>query len=374
MAPRDLLPEPDPWTTRGLVALDADLARRGFLLTSQLRSALARLSPTRLAEVGDGLLVRIDHLLGADREHVPLFRRFPDAVPDHAQLFWTRQIRAFLLNQPRQPCSHCGRRGAEAGIGALAPCAHLLCAGCFDGLTADGRAEWCPTCGTPLSAGTYLPEDNRIGQRAALEFGGEQALRPLRLITADQVTAAMGEFDRLLARRTPLSPQDRDDLAALLAHAPADLPQRLPVRIPLREVKATVLAALLRRGGADALPVLAERIDTATDVLRLLWAWSGAEPDLLPGTARRLRLRGLSRPVRRGLLEIMEGLHPTALVEDLRRHRSAWLRAGELLHPYEHRRRVPNVTAAFVVLRGRTCAPTRWGGSSPNRTPGHCAW
>ncbi|MFB6890162.1 MXAN_6230/SCO0854 family RING domain-containing protein [Kitasatospora sp. NPDC056327] len=351
VAPGDLLPEADPWSTRGLVALDADLVRRGFLLTAGLRAALARLSPVRLAELGDGLLARIDHLLGADREHVPLFRRFPDAVPDHAQLLWTRQIRAFLLNQPRQPCSHCGRRAAEAGIGALAPCAHLLCEGCLQALTADGRGERCPTCGSPLGAGTYLPEDHWIGRKAAQEFGGEQALRPLRLITGDQVTAAMGELDRLLARRTPLSPQDREDLTALLAHAPADLPRRLPVRIPVRETKATVLAALLRRGGADALPLLAQRTDTATDVLRLLWAWSGAEPDLLPGTARRLRLKGLPRAVRRGLLEILEGLHPGALVEDLRRHRSAWLRAGELLHPYEYRHRFPNVTAAFVVLR-----------------------
>ncbi|MFE0462481.1 MXAN_6230/SCO0854 family RING domain-containing protein, partial [Kitasatospora sp. NPDC058965] len=108
---------------------------------------------------------------------------------------------------------------------------------------------------------------------------------------------------------------------------------------------------LLPRGGAAALPVLAERIDTATDVLRLLWAWSGAEPDLLPGTARRLRLRNLPRPLRRGLLELMEALAPTALAEDLRRHRSAWLRAGELLHPFEHRRQFPGVTAAFVLLR-----------------------
>ncbi|MER7754775.1 MXAN_6230/SCO0854 family RING domain-containing protein [Kitasatospora sp. NPDC097643] len=351
VAPGELLPAADPWSVRGLVALDADLARRGYLLTTQLRTALARLAPGRLAELGDGLLARIDHLLGADREHQPLFRCFPDAVPDHAHALYTRQIRAFLLNQPRQPCAHCGRRGAEAGIGALAPCAHLLCAGCFDGLAADGRGGQCPLCGASLSAGTYLAEDSAVGRRAAEEFGGEQALRPLRLLAADQLTAAMAEFHRLLARRTPLSPQDRDDLAALLAHAPEDLPQRLPAQIPLRETKAVVLAALLRRGGADALPVLAERIDTATDVLRLLWAWSGAEPDLLRGTARRLRLRSLPRPLRRGLLEILEGLHPTALAEDLPRHRSAWLRAGELLHPYEHRRHFPKVTAAFVLLR-----------------------
>ncbi|MET8543272.1 hypothetical protein ABZW03_21870, partial [Kitasatospora sp. NPDC004799] len=129
VAPGELLPSADPWSTRGLVALDADLVRRGYVLTTHLRTALARLAPVRLAELGDGLLARIDHLLGADREHLPLFRRFPDAVPDHAHVLYTRQIRAFLLNQPRQPCAHCGRRGAEAGIGALAPCAHLVVGG-----------------------------------------------------------------------------------------------------------------------------------------------------------------------------------------------------------------------------------------------------
>ncbi|MFE2412175.1 MXAN_6230/SCO0854 family RING domain-containing protein [Kitasatospora sp. NPDC059408] len=351
VAPGELLPSADPWSVRGLVALDADLVRRGYVLTTQLRAALSRLAPVRLAELGDGLLARIDHLLGADREHLPLFRRFPDAVPDHAHVLYTRQIRAFLLNQPNQPCAHCGRRGAEVGVGALAPCAHLLCAPCLDGLDADGRGGQCPLCGARLATGTYLGEDGSAGRKAAQDFGGRQALRPLRLITADQVTAAMAEFHRLLARRTPLSPQNRDDLAALLAHAPEDLPQHLPARIPLRETKATVLAALLERDATSALPVLAERVDTATDVLRLLWAWSGAEPDLLPATARRLRLRNLPRPLRRGLLEVLEGLSPTALAEDLRRHRSAWLRAGELLHPYEHRRRFPKVTAAFVLLR-----------------------
>ncbi|MFF2074656.1 MXAN_6230/SCO0854 family RING domain-containing protein [Kitasatospora sp. NPDC058162] len=351
VAPGESLSSADPWSARGLLALDADLVRRGYLLTTQLRSALARLAPVRLAELGDGLLARIDHLLGADREHLPLFRRFPDAVPDHAHVFYSRQIRAFLLNQPNQPCAHCGRRGAEVGVGALAPCAHLICAPCLDALTADGRGARCPLCGAELAEGTYLGEDSPAGRKAAEDFGGQQSLRPLRLIAADQVTAAMGELDRLLARRTPLSPQDREDLAALLAHAPRDLPQRLPAQIPLRESKATVLAALLERDGADALPVLAARVDTATDVLRLLWARSGAEPDLLPATARRLRLRNLPRPLRRGLLEVLEGLSPTALAEDLRRHRSAWLRAGELLHPYEHRHRFPKVTAAFVLLR-----------------------
>ncbi len=347
-----LLPAADPWNTAGLVALDADLAQRGYLLTAALRSALARLTPTALAATGTGLLARIDHLLGADRRHLTLFHRFPDAVPDHARILYSRSIRAFLLNQPRQPCAHCGRTGAEAGISALAPCAHLLCPGCHDGLTAEGRGDRCPLCDTPLADEPWLGEDNPAGRKAAEEFGGEQTLRPLRLAEGATPDVALAELTRLLARRTPLAPQDREDLAALLALAPDDLTARLPAQIPVRETKAVVLTALLRRDPAAALPVLAERIDTATDVLRLLWCRSGAEPDLLPATARRLRLRNLPRPLRRGLLAILDGLPLPSLAEDLRRHRSAWLRAGELLHPYEYRDRYPTIAAAFVLLRG----------------------
>ncbi|PBC71958.1 RING finger family protein [Streptomyces sp. TLI_235] len=346
-----LLPTADPWSTAGLVALDADLAHRGHLLTAGLRAALARLTPGALAALGDGLLARIDHRLGADRRHRTLFHRFPDAVPDHAHILYSRSIRAFLLNQPRQPCAHCGRTGAEAGIGALAPCAHLLCEGCYRGLETEGRADRCPLCATQLAADPYLGEDNPAGRKAAEDFGGEQVLRPLRLAEGDTLTVALTDLGRLLARRTPLDAQDREDLAALLALAPDDLAERLPAQIPVRETKAVVLTALLRRDPARALPVLAERIDTATDVLRLLWSWSGAEPDLLPATARRLRLRNLPRPLRRDLLAILDGLPLPSLAEDLRRHRSAWLRAGELLHPYEYRTRFPSVAAAFALLR-----------------------
>ncbi|HZG07095.1 MAG TPA: hypothetical protein VE546_26595, partial [Streptomyces sp.] len=61
----------------GVTALEADLARRGYVLTAPLRGALAALPPAALAEHGIRLLGRIDALLGADRRHDPLFRGFP---------------------------------------------------------------------------------------------------------------------------------------------------------------------------------------------------------------------------------------------------------------------------------------------------------
>ncbi|GLW67971.1 hypothetical protein Kpho02_02700 [Kitasatospora phosalacinea] len=357
--PAELLPAADPWSLRGLTALDADLAARGYLPTVELRSALARLAPLRLAELGGALLGRLDHLLGTDREHAPLFRRFPDAVPEFAQLHHSRRMRAFLRSQPHQPCARCGRRGAEVGVGLLAPCAHLLCPDCLE--AQDGPPH-CPSCGTALAVHPFLyggkrkavreQAPPRKGQPDRAERPQGAALRPLRLLEQDELSAALAELTGLLTRRTALNPQDRDDLATLLAHAPADLAARLPAEIPVRETKAVALAELLRREGESALPVLAERLTTATDVLRLLWAYAGAQPDLLPDTARRLRLRRLSRPLRRGLLGVLEALPTAAVAEDLRRHREPWLRVGELLHPFEYRRQFPSTAAAFALLRG----------------------
>ncbi|MFJ9696222.1 MXAN_6230/SCO0854 family RING domain-containing protein [Kitasatospora sp. NPDC101183] len=350
--------EPQPWTAEGLVALEADLAQRGYALTRGLRAALARLRPADLGGAGALLLARLDAMLGADRRHRPLFRGFPDGVPRHARATYSATVRAYLLCQESQICFACERGSLDAGIGALAPCAHLLCGDCYDALVIADGGHACPYCATPLGQEErYLSLDVKAVRNAARRLRPGSLLKPLRLAgTADAEETAAAELAALLSRQTPLNPQDREDLALLLDHAPADPAAWLPVEIPVRESRATVLAALLRRDREAARPVLAAHLTTATDVLRLIWAWSGAEPDLLPETARALRLRNLPRPLRRDLLALLDALPVGALAEDLGRHRQAWLRAGELLHPYEHRARFPYAAAAFAVLRGTDLA------------------
>ncbi|MEV7596797.1 MXAN_6230/SCO0854 family RING domain-containing protein [Kitasatospora sp. NPDC089797] len=351
VAPGAAAGEPDPWTARGLVALEADLVQRGHVLTKPLRDALGRLRPADLAEAGTRLLAGIDALLGTDRRHRPLFRRFPEGVPSHAHADYSALIRGHLLCQADQLCLLCERSSLEAGIGALAPCAHLVCGDCYQDLADDG-APHCPLCRTPLDDCGRLDPDTRAARKAARGLTPDRPLVPLRLADATNPAALTGAaLAALLARRTPLGPQDREDLALLLDRAPADPDGWLPAAIPVRETRATVLAALLRRDPERTRPLLADHLTTATDVLRLLWAWSGVEPDLLPETARGLRLRNLPRPLRRDLLAVLDALPAGTLAEDLRRHRAAWLRAGELLHPYEHRARFPYAAAAFAVLR-----------------------
>ncbi|HEX5568547.1 MAG TPA: RING finger family 4 domain-containing protein, partial [Streptomyces sp.] len=296
----------------GLSALEAELALRGHVLTAPLRRALAALAPAELAAHGIRLLGRIDALLGADRHHVPLFRHFPDSVPDHAHSLYSELVLAFLLSQPHQPCLACGRTG---DIGALAPCAHLVCSACLHSASDDAPA-WedfaCPVCGSSVTDRTapYLdpsrprPRSGARQQRWAGRKAGPrgEVLRPLRLGGDDGPRGgALTVLADLLARRTPLSPQEREDLTAVLPYADPGLGW-LPEEIPVRETKAVVLAALLHdpRTAPAARESLSGRLDTATDVLRLLWAYSGGEPDLLDPP----RLRSVPRPLRRELLGV----------------------------------------------------------------------
>ncbi|MFB7465420.1 MXAN_6230/SCO0854 family RING domain-containing protein [Streptomyces sp. NPDC056224] len=342
--------------SEGVRPLEGELLERGHALSAELHAALSVLAPTDLAEERLRLLALVDELMGADRVHKPLFRRFPFSIPHDTERWYVGRVFALLLQEPEQPCVLCGKAGA---VHPVAPCAHLVCRTCWDG----GDYTGCPVCHRRVDpADPFLRPDrdepaDRTGRavratRAARKGKGLPSgpLRLLRLGTGLPQDCAR-VVASLLARQTPLSPEDRDDLACLLPTAPADLGW-LPREIPVRETKALVLGRLLGdpRTGDAARPLLAERLTTATDVLRLLSVLSGGEAGLLPLP----RFANPGRPLRRELLSVLDALNPEYLVEDLLRHPTAWKRAAERLHPFEQHARHPRAALAFAVLRGTT--------------------
>ena len=97
--------------------------------------------------VGDAVLLAkkewlIDALAtlrGSNVQHVPLFRSFPDDIPqDTSQLWWTRVLVHFL-GDVEQPCPVCARVGTTH---VLSPCHHVVCEVCFDGRSFSA----CPIC------------------------------------------------------------------------------------------------------------------------------------------------------------------------------------------------------------------------------------
>ncbi|AZM55834.1 hypothetical protein DMA15_27285 [Streptomyces sp. WAC 01529] len=333
-------------TDAALVVLEAELGDRGHLLTAPLRRALASLTVADLTVAGRELLAGVDALMGSDRRHTPLFARFSDVPYQHAHERFTSLVVAHLTAQPHQPCMNCA--GTKSRVRALMPCAHLLCDDCHrkeqDWGCCDDCCVWyaCQICEKRYE--TDGPLDPWLDTGAGLGGDGGPVLRALRLGAPGDAAA---ELAALLARRTPLNPQDHDDLVLLLAHAdPADAAGWLPEAIALRESKALALAPLLDHPGTRAL--VGRYADTATDVLRILAVRSGGDPDLLEPP----RLRSLPRPVRRELLALLDGFDFRRLTEDMARHPRAWKRVGEILHPFEAAHRHARVALAFAVLRG----------------------
>ncbi|MGW7089535.1 MXAN_6230/SCO0854 family RING domain-containing protein [Streptomyces sp. NPDC054871] len=334
-----------------MVVLEAELADRGHLLTAPLRRALTALSVADLAATGMKLIADVDALMGSDRRHAPLFARFPaETAYQPAYDRYTSVVVEYLAAQPHQPCMNCA--GTKARVRALAPCAHLLCDDCHrkeeDYGCCDDCCVWyaCPICENRYE--TDGPTDPWFDTGAGLGGDGGEILRALRLAApGDAAGDASGELAALLARRTPLSPQDHDDLVLLLGHLDtADAADWLPDAIPLRESKALALALLL--DVPEVRPLVGRYADTATDILRTLVVRSDGDPDLLELP----RLRGLSRPVRRELLALLDGFDLLRLAEDMARHPRAWKRVGEILHPFEQAHRHARVALAFAVLRG----------------------
>jgi hypothetical protein len=320
--------------------LEQRLALLGYLLSAELRGVLAGLSEGELIAVGRQAL----HVLAATRgdnvAHLPQFRAFPAGTPYDTDGLYIERVLRWLLQGEDAPCLVCGK----AAVHALDPCGHLVCTHCFDGSNYSG----CPICHGRINPDSPFLQPAPTREPLPLDQGGA----PVRLVAGEDATdAALALAGRLLARQSPLSPAERDDLITLVEALDSRILEAAPKRgIPVRETKALVLGTVLDRTDdpAATFAAIAPLLGTATDVLRVLTVWMGGDAGLVEP---RPRLRPMSRPLRRAVLSLLDQLPIDRLNEDMSRHRDRWLRTGEALRPFEYHRRYPNLSLAFASVR-----------------------
>jgi stress response protein SCP2 len=353
-------------------ALEVELIALGFVISPALRDALLACNETQLRDWHAWLPTELSKNLGAHRVHTPLFRHFPNGVPEDTWQLYVERVITFLAQQPNQPCVLCGSVGT---VMALDPCGHLVCSRCWDGSNYSG----CPICHRHIN-----PDQAFLKPTPAREALNTDGLTLTRLdLGTDRNNTARDTLLSLLSRLTPLSPQDRLDLNTLLEEFGTQALTWLPERIPVKETMALTFAALLRGQHAfdDHADVLAAHLRTATDVLRVIIGWMGLDVSLAPvaGQTRRWlksfqdnpnlqtehgrrylqqlsgqyfpRLKSMPRAMRKHVLAALERLELHALIEDLQRHDLRWKHIAELLHVFEYHRRFPKVALAFAILR-----------------------
>ncbi|MFD5323297.1 hypothetical protein [Streptomyces sp. NPDC127092] len=293
---------------------DVALMSVGFKLSAELFAALSSYDEKTVAELAARTLDTVRELVGDHVRHNTYFVDFPANVPDTAA-FWAECLVKALADEAARPAVL-----ARLGEGVL------------DLLTLPAYGRYQHSYEELLAAHDELIAS--VGDRTTLlHLGG-----PLD----DEVTAL---YLALAGSRTPLGEEHLADLGVLAEHR-ADGPQ--PESIPVRENRAVINRARLR-AGAGLL------IDTVTDVLRLACALSGGDVGLREST----RFRAPSRPHRRALLAALDAVvaDSPAKLADVPRHREAWKRLGERLHPHEYPQ-WPHAAEVFAVARGERKAPS----------------
>ncbi|XKM06232.1 hypothetical protein HF313_24525 [Massilia atriviolacea] len=365
---------------------DIDLATLGYALSQRLRTRLQTLDLPSLLAIQEHIWKTLAAQLGAHRQHTPLFRRFPDRTPPDTVALWQDRVLSHFMQAPGQPCVHCGRTGTTH---VLKPCRHVVCDACFDGANYSA----CPICHRHADRASpfFLPDP-------APAVGTVPEPRKLLDLGASMDDAAQVLVRALCERKQAMSPVDTDDFKALAGEYRLRLLPWIPEQIPVRENIALLFGTLLKHcEPAAVLAAAAAHIGTATDVIRLIAVYSGADPSLqgqrvfrevpiekargmarfktlftpesywnrrasvpLALTIKRFKMARLGRPLRRALLALLESFDPDSLTEDMLRHRAYWVWLGEFLHPHEYRKRYPKVAFAFGVVRKK----------GPDGTPG----
>lgn len=369
-----------PPLPRSLVlAVGLELAALGYVMSARLEERLGRCTVEELSSLRTWARACLLAQVGGDQKHEPLFRRFPEGVPADTEALWWSKVLVHFCQAEDQPCLFCGRVGTTH---VLDPCRHVVCGRCYDG----SNYSACPVCEHQVdrSSPFFLPSPPRTAQPERLRFR-------LLDLGEDARADAKALFLALAARSQALSPADRDVLRALILAHRGEILSWIPAEIPVRENVALIFGTLFSAiDPPEVLPVARRFMTTATDVLRFIAVVSGTDGSLVAQTVYRQvsredhsvpfwqkiakllgapepspRLRTVSVPVqvkrfktaklpralRRALLEILDGIEPDRLIEDMLRHRSYWVWVGEFLHPHEYQRRYPTAARAFRVVR-----------------------
>ena len=373
-----------------LRAFELELANIGYLPSFRLRSRMKSCDADSLGRLLPWCVNALLKQVGGDQKHTPLFRKFPDGVPDDTASLWWSKVLVHFLQAQDQPCLFCSRVGTTH---VLKPCTHVVCDHCFDG----SNYSACPVCEHHVDASSPF-----FRESPGRELPREQVRYKILELGSDVISDSRALFCSLCRRTQALSPQDRSALETIISAHQLDVVSWLPEEIPLRENIAVVFGGLLRMCPASAVMTHARRyMNTATDLLRLIAVMSGTDGSLqaeivnrpvqhpeqpgrfwgaiakllgaqalgtMPGTVhvpiqiRRFKVAKMSRSLRRELFALLETMPPEQMTEDMLRHRSYWVWVGEFLHPHEYADRFPNVAKAFQILRKKapdgTPAPT----------------
>jgi hypothetical protein len=302
-----------------VLALVADIAQLGFRLDQKALNIVKTFSNTKIKELHKVLFSELSTLLDVDANWIPLFKNFPEDVPEEPFYYLSRLSvffgRWFAFEQEDESTTRLS-------------CGCIIDSALFD-VDLFGA---CPVCQMQTNLPNYKITRKPLRERVKLKV--------IELTTKEGVEQYL---QNLLNAKSSLSVKSKEDLTLYFSEVKDGVSLLLPKEVPIKENMAFISALLVKHTNLAALFVPAY-VKTATDVLRLAVALSGGDVSLKEKS--NFKLKNGERSILFKLFEQVKNPQ-----EDMLRYRSKWLRLGEYLHVGAKRLKYPNVYKAFDTLR-----------------------
>ncbi|MEY8348077.1 TerD family protein [Bacillus cereus] len=164
----------------------------------------------------------------------------------------------------------------------------------------------------------------------------------LRVLSLGTFSGFLSTIKERIAANSSLSQDYKEDISEVLTNYEYYY-ELLPSEFPYHENKAVVLSTLVKYRDVS-FNLIAPYIQTCTDVLRLIVAYSEGDVSLATPT----KFQRIPRKLRRLFLSCIEKCGDSR--EDMVRHREMWKRVAKELHPFQYKKRYPKACAAFHVV------------------------
>lgn len=297
-----------PVINTAIMAIATDLAQLGYTLSPELVDELRHYSLNALKGIHADTVSLIKNVLGADVKYAPLFRKFPDEIPDRSVLVVTY----YKL---------------------VGPYAYLLEFAIFGKWSSDDYN------------GSYFGRQYPgVTLEEAIKRPELISRKPLKLLNVVSEGDVSEIFTNLVSARGSISETDKKFVTEFVNEHSAELLSALPDEFPNKENLTFLVGAATSRYGVNS--KLGEKflsyMKTATDVLRTAAAFSGSDVSL----AEHSRFK-LSNSQRKFILTAIEALPEDSALEDMMRFRGLWLVLAKYLHVGAYATQYPQ--AAYFV-------------------------
>jgi hypothetical protein len=303
-----------------VIAIMADIAQLGYTLDNDVISVLKTYSDNELSTFHKFLVPELKEMVGANVRYVPLFKKFPQDIPDdidHLVLKIVGYFQNFFKINPQE-------------YTALS-CGHIIDKRLFN--LADFGA--CPICEQQVDElmehdDSHKPLEN-THQFKVIKLADESAVYTI--------------FSNVVGSRSPISETDKEFITDIVKHELDNVVNYLPEEITQKEIIA-LLGGLLLEYTQSAEAVLLKHVKTSTDVLRLAVQICDGDVSLKDNTKFKL-----TNGQRRIVMTLLNNVKCPEI--DMLRYRSMWLRLGEVLHvgTDKNKKKFPVAYNAFNLLR-----------------------